>query len=596
VENPCVRFDDLSPGGSGSFGLVGLTDTLVARRVEDVTQVLDAVEKAAAAGYWVAGFVGYEAAPAFNPMLTVRPPDLHAPLRDLPLAHFQVFSTRVELDEVDSLVFPAGAYNVSGWSPDATRQDYSESLATTGRAIMAGEISRGKYTFRLRAAFSGDPAALYKDLLLAQRGPYAACIDTGRFRLVSASPERFFRRTGSTLTVSPVLASIRRGRWLEEDEQLAAVLSAEAETSYANRTLMKEIEAELAELGDLVAVPLQDRLRVERMEILWHLTARVGVHLRDDIRLADIFAALFPSVAVTGVPKPEAMELIAATEDTARGAYCGAIGFVAPESEGSEGATFSVAVRTVVIDQDEGVAEYGVGTAITNTSDVIGGYEEARLKARILVERRPEFRIAEDFRVENGVVRAMQVKIDSMLASARYFGFSADRGSLGAVLRRAASGDKSMLLRIMLDRGGVIKTEETPAPDWFETPDGAPQVEAAIAAQPVSAENAFLFHHTTSTRLSELFRRQYPTASEVVLINEQDEVAGTLAGNVAVMIDGRWATPPRGCGTTAGAFRQRLIDAHQLDVRVISSEQLLASDAVAAIDDVFGWRLLDLKD
>ncbi len=238
MENPCVRFDDLSSGGSGSFGLIGQSDTIVARRLDDVVSVLEAAEQAAQAGFWVAGFVSYEAAPALNPVLSVRPSGLRDPMRDLPLAHFQVFSTRIELPHVDSLHFPVGAYNVSGWSPDSSRRDYRESLALIGRAIMSGEIARGKHTFRLHAAFSGDPAALYRDLLQAQRGPHAACVDTGRFRLVSASPERFFKRTGDILTVAPVLASVRRGRWQEEDLQLAAVLSAEAETSYSNRTVV----------------------------------------------------------------------------------------------------------------------------------------------------------------------------------------------------------------------------------------------------------------------------------------------------------------------------------------------------------------------
>ncbi len=595
MENPCVRFDDLSPGGSGSFGLVGRADTLVARRLDEVVPVIAAAERASQEGYWAAGFVSYEAAPALNAILPVRAATLHDPMRELPLAYFQTFSTRIELSEISSEHFPAGAYNVSSWSPDASRSDYRDSLALTGRAIMSGEIARGKHTFRLRAAFSGDPAAMYRDLLLSQRGPHAACIDTGRFRIVSASPERFFRRAGDILTLRPVLASVRRGRWLEEDQQLAAVLSAEAETSYTNRTVVKEIESELAELGEITSIPLQERLTVERLETLWNLTAKMAVRLRPGIGLLAILRALFPPVSVTGVPKPEAMDLITTTEDTPRGAYCGTIGFLSPEGSGGPDASFSVAVRTVVVDQEEGVAEYGVGSAITGTSDAVNGYEEARLKAKILVERRPEFRLVEVFRVEDGIVRSLDEKLDTLVDSARYFGFEIDRSVAAGAVRDVARRSEQAVVTISVDRSGAIGAETAPAPVWAETFSDAGVAVGAIADQALSTDNVFLFHRTSDCRLRELLARQYPDAETIVLTNEQEEVAGTVDGSVAVKVGESWLTPPRGCGTAPGAFRTRLIDSGVLSVRVVTREQLLEADEVAVVDDVHGWRLIDLS-
>mgnify|MGYP001825312216 CR=1 FL=1 len=173
MEIPCVRFDDLSPGGSGSFGLLDPVDTIVARRLDDVTATLEQAEAAAGDGLFVAGYVSYEAAPALNPILTVRPAGIHDRMRELPLARFQTFRRRIELDEIDSAHFPAGDYNVSGWTADSSPDEYRNHLASMGRAIMSGEVSQLKHSFRFHAAFSGDPAALYRDLLLSQRGPHA---------------------------------------------------------------------------------------------------------------------------------------------------------------------------------------------------------------------------------------------------------------------------------------------------------------------------------------------------------------------------------------------------------------------------------------
>ena len=595
METMCVRFDDLSQGGSGSFGLTGRTDSFIARRIEDVVPVLRAAEAAAHGGSWVAGFVTYEAAPALNPVLAVRPSGLHDPMRDLPLAKFQAFSNRVELDEIDSVEVPAGAYNVSAWSPDSSRRDYRDSLAMTGRAIMSGEISRGKHTFRLHAAFSGDPAALYRDLLMSQRGPHAACVDAGRFRLVSASPERFFRRTGETLTMRPVLASVRRGRWLEEDERLAAMLMADGEASYSNRAVIKEMETELAELGDLISVSGESRLAVERLETLWHLTAELEVRLNPGTDLIRIFEALFPPVSVTGVPKPEAMDLVALTEDTPRGAYCGAIGFLAPPGADGPDASFGVAVRTVVVDQDEGVAEYGVGTAITNSSDVISAYEEARLKAKILVDRRPEFQVREEMRVEDGSVPHLESKLNDLLASARYFGFDVANHDVETIYADAvANAGANCRLTVLMGRDGAITTEMSELPTWSPGFDEADVLFGVIAEHSVSTDNVFLFHKTTDDRLKDTLARQYPDVDVVVLVNQLDEVAGTLRGSIVVTIDGEWLTPPRDCGATTGVLRSELLAAGTITERVITRNQLQRAERVAVVDDIHGWRRIDL--
>ncbi|MDJ0924755.1 MAG: chorismate-binding protein [Acidimicrobiia bacterium] len=595
MEIPCVRFDDLSPGGSGSFGLLEPVVEITARRLEDVVPAMAAAEQAAREGRWVAGYVSYEAAPAFNPVLSVRPPGLYDPMREIPLVRFQAFDKRIELEEINSVHFPAGDYSVSGWTADATPDEYRDDLAAIGRAIMAGEVARLTHTFRLHAAFSGDPAALYRDLILSQRGPHAAYIDVGRFRLVSASPAGFFRRSGDVITMRPVLASIRRGRWLEEDLHLAELLRYEGEESYTNRLVTKEIEAELAELGELIPRSDGDRYVVERYETLWHLTTEIRARLLRDIGLAEIFGAVFPPVSVTGVPRVEAMNLVTATEDSPRGIYCGAIGFLRPTAAGVFDASFNVAVRTVVVDQEEGVAEFGVGTAITTSSEVVTAYEEARLKAKVLVDRRPEFMLVEELRCAAGTAPHVEEKLDRLLASAEYFGYDVGRSVVEATVAEAVTANHDpSVLTLLVDRDGEVRIEVTKAPLWQEGPGGLDLLAGALAQQQVSTENVYLFHNTTNQRFADALMRQHPDVDTVIHCNERDEVAGAVGGNVVADIGGTWATPPIECGTVATAHRNQLIAAGTIVEQVILRDQLLAATDVAVLDDVHGWRTVGL--
>ena len=78
-----------------------------------------------------------------------------------------------------------------------------------------------------------------------------------------------------------------------------------------------------------------------------------------------------------------------------------------------------MAIRTVTIDAEKGVATYGAGGGITHYSSADAEYDEYLLKTRILTERRPDFRLLETllFEAERGYYL-----LDRHLAPARRSG------------------------------------------------------------------------------------------------------------------------------------------------------------------------------
>ena len=60
--------------------------------------------------------------------------------------------------------------------------------------------------------------------MLRAAGAYAAYLNLGRYRVLSASPELFFRLDDRRLTSRPMKGTAPRGRWAEEDETIAARL------------------------------------------------------------------------------------------------------------------------------------------------------------------------------------------------------------------------------------------------------------------------------------------------------------------------------------------------------------------------------------
>src|SRR5207344_3091392 len=163
--------------------------------------------------------------------------------------------------------------------------------------IAAGHTYQVNHTIRLRAMIQGDERGFYRDLCLAQRGGYAAFLDLGRFRVLSASPELFFRIDGERITTRPMKGTAPRGRWLAEDEEIAARLFASSKDRAENAMIVDLLR------NDLGRICRTGSVEVERFETVWQLTSTIEGDLRPQITLLDTFRALFPSGSVTGAPK-----------------------------------------------------------------------------------------------------------------------------------------------------------------------------------------------------------------------------------------------------------------------------------------------------
>jgi anthranilate synthase component I len=91
-------------------------------------------------------------------------------------------------------------------------------------------------------------------------------------------------------------------------------------------------------------------------------------------------AAGFPAGTVSGAPKIRAMEIIDELEPVRRGAYAGAVGYVA---HGGRSLDTAIAIRTLVA--AEGRAHVQAGAGVVADSDPGSEYEETLSKARALL-------------------------------------------------------------------------------------------------------------------------------------------------------------------------------------------------------------------
>ena len=580
-----ARFDDLT-GEAPSFRLSDPAGVLEAMRPDDVAPTLSAAEGAAARGLWVAGFVTYEAAPGLDPSLVVRAREPGDPFSRLPLAWFAMFQQRQEtvLPSPRDQEAPAG----DAWVPSIGRERYDDAIERIRDRIAAGDTYQVNHTLRLRSTVEGDERGLYRDLCHAQRGAHAAYLNAGRYRILSASPELFFRLDGNRITTRPMKGTAPRGRWLAEDEEIRERLTASVKDRAENAMIVDLLRNDLGRISRTGSVEWTKVFEPERFETVWQLTSTVSSELEAGTGLADAFRALFPSGSITGAPKVRTMQIIAELEDSPRGVYCGAVGFLAPSTAGPPSASFNVAIRTVVVDTETHIAEYGVGGGITYDSSAAGEFDETVAKARVLIARRPPFELLESMRRDPGEpIRRLEQHVERLRHSAAYFGFAFEETNVRAAMASAgANSDRPVKIRLRLARGGTIEVSSTPLDR------GAPEpVRLALDDVPVDPNDIFLFHKTTRRRLYEDARTRHPDADDTLLVNTRAQITETSAENVAAKLGGRWWTPTLDEGLLPGTERAALLLDGTIAERVIEVEEAKEAEALAVFNSVRGWRL-----
>src|SRR5215213_5343987 len=476
----------------GSLQFDSPSREMIANDIGHVLSVLDFAEREAKAGAYVAVMLSYEAAPAFDLVLAVHEPT------DFPLAWAATFTTATDLAENDARL------SSNSWAPRVGRGEYDDAVSRIKDLIAAGDTYQVNYSFPLTASFDGDAYAWFRTLCDAQGAKYSAYVDLDRYRVLSLSPELFFERRDDRVVTKPMKGTVRRGRWSAEDEELAQWLRQSTKDRAENVMIVDLLRNDLGKVSVPGTVHVSSLFDVERFGTVWQMTSTVESTLQDGTGLADLMTALFPCGSITGAPKIRTMQIIRELERFPRGAYTGTIGLLKPEGD----CVFNVAIRTVVIDTESGVATFGVGGGVTIDSTAEREYEECLVKSRFLQSPAVEFQLFESMLLEDGEYFLLEDHVARLNESAEYFGFTGTR--INADLERIAAENPrgSLKVRVTLWRDGRIETQVTPV----ELLGELKAVE--LAREPVDSADRFLYHKTT--------RR--PGGDGLVFWNERSEI------------------------------------------------------------------------
>jgi para-aminobenzoate synthetase/4-amino-4-deoxychorismate lyase len=568
-----AHFESFAEGRGWNASFREPIEQRAAYALDEVIPLLRRAEAAASEGMWVALALSYEAAPAFDPALKVRPSS------EFPLAWMGVFKER---SSTDFNSIPARPFLISEWAPQIDKRQYRQAIHSIRDYIESGDTYQVNFTFPLRGSVVGDSFSCFRAIAQSQGAAYSAYLDIGSHQILSFSPELFVERRGNKLITRPMKGTLARGRWLEEDGRRALQLQASVKNRAENVMIVDLMRSDLGKVAATGSVEVPELFAVERISRVLQMTSSVTAVQRPEVGIIDVLRALFPCGSVTGAPKARSMAIIKELEDHPRGIYTGAIGMLCPNGD----AIFSVPIRTLAVDSRNGAATFGVGGAVTWDSTTDGEYDECSLKARFLTHPWPEFELLETIALNDGEYALLDRHLARARDSARYFGF---RWNEAAVLRALDDVRQSQPLgrwriRLIVGRNGRVQTESFPLGEPRTTP-----VAVKFASRAIDDRDPLVFHKTTARSRYDVELERCHPCDDVILWNSRGEVTESTVANIVVFSEGKPWTPPREAGLLAGTLRGELISKGQLFERAIAKEELVAAESFALINSVRGW-------
>jgi para-aminobenzoate synthetase/4-amino-4-deoxychorismate lyase len=583
------RFDSFN---KQSLLFSGAVRTIAAVDLGEIPDLFRQIEEALASGFHVAGYVGYECGYHFEHF-----DGIAVTSSGLPLAWFGVYRAPTiydhatgRFDEALALPVTERASEVPGRFAEYVdltipERDYYAKIQRIKEYIAGGETYQVNFTDKVcvETKLSADQA--FGALLEQQPVAYSALLNVAGQHILSLSPELFFKIEEDRIVTRPMKGTMPRGLDTAEDIEAALRLKNDEKNRSEHVMIVDLLRNDLGRICTMGSVRVEDIFSVERYETLLQMTSTVSGILRRGLSYYEIFKAMFPSGSITGAPKIRTMQIIREMEQTPRGVYTGAIGYISPNGS----AAFNVAIRTLVL--KDGEARMGVGGGIVADSEPSEEYRECLLKAEFLVRPPRDFQLIETL-LWDGDFSFLASHLERLSASAEYFSFSYDRAAVMEQLMTASSvflpGERYRV-RLVLGAAGDVTVAATKL--LPEVPSGL----ISLSRERTSSTDVFLRHKTTQRKL---YESQFAEArangfDDVIFLNERGEVTEGTITNIFVQRAGQLFTPPLSSGVLPGVFRRHLLETVPgAEECVLTLPDLATADAVFLCNSVRGlWQV-----
>ena len=261
------------------------------------------------------------------------------------------------------------------------KESYIEKVNKTLEHIKRGDI----YEANICQEFYSEntvinPLETFINLNEISKPPFSVFLKLNELYALSASPERYIKRSGNIVISQPIKGTAKRLVNKAEDLKMVQQLQNDPKERSENIMITDLVRNDLSRIAKKGSVKVEELCAIYTFEQVHQMISTVSCEVDLETSSVDILKNTFPMGSMTGAPKISAMKIIEDIEDAKRGLYSGAIGYFSPSGDFD----FNVVIRSILYNSNKKYVSFSVGSAITINSIPEKEYEECLLKAKAM--------------------------------------------------------------------------------------------------------------------------------------------------------------------------------------------------------------------
>ena len=258
-----------------------------------------------------------------------------------------------------------------------SRDEYINKIKNIKKRIKMGDTYELNFCFD----FFNDntkisPENTFVKLNKLTESPMSVYYKDQHLHVLSSSPERFIKRNKKTIISQPIKGTKKRGITMEEDVFMINSLKNSVKEKSENHMIVDLVRNDFSRIAQKGTVKVTELSKINTYKNIHQMVSTVEAQIENDIFFSTILKSTFPMGSMTGAPKIKTMKIIEEFEETSRGLYSGAIGYIDPDKNFD----FNVVIRTIIYDEKLTKISVNVGSGITIKSVPADEYEECLTK------------------------------------------------------------------------------------------------------------------------------------------------------------------------------------------------------------------------
>lgn len=264
------------------------------------------------------------------------------------------------------------------WKARESKETYLKNVRLLQDEIQQGNIYEINYCqeFYAENVIDFPTKAIYQALNKLAAPPFSFFWENDLWKVVSASPERFFQLKGTQLLSQPIKGTAKRGSTIEEDEAIKHQLQTSAKERSENIMIVDLVRNDCSKIATKNSVSVDELCEIYTFPTVHQMISTVSCEVQPGVPFSELIKALFPMGSMTGAPKKAAVQLAEDIESFSRGLYSGSVGYISPNGD----IDLNVMIRSFIYHKATNYLSCAVGGAITQPAIPENEYEECRIK------------------------------------------------------------------------------------------------------------------------------------------------------------------------------------------------------------------------